>query len=387
MKKRRLIDYGLTIILILLFFYPHLWAKDVTIKPAIELKTVYDDNLEFEPKYEKYSFGANAVPRLTLDYASELLEFSLIGEVDVIKYFTETDFDRTNHLYGIDGQYRMSPRWKFDGNFEYRRDETVDTALEETGQAFERERVVTYDGGAGMYYQLTELSEIGFAADYRRRDFSSKFDNDFQRYLFSLPLTKRFANQRDTVALVPAYIIFDSDDSEDAKDYRFEIQWQRQIDETLISTVNGGVRYTDIDQPDGSSDTNWGYIGTLGLRKQTETFFGEIEASRDIRANTDAEIVEVNRLLLSVDKRLHERFGFRSYGAGYYTDTESQNRKDQKTTYFEFVPSLYYLLTESHLLELKYEYQNQRESDKPGNPVTQRNRVWFGVVLEFPKKW
>jgi hypothetical protein len=387
MINHRFIGFGLAAILVLISLPQLLWAQDVTLTPSLRLSTLYDDNLDFEQKNEKDSFGANAVPGLTLDYASELLHFSLIGEVDVIKYFTETDFDRTNQLYGIDGQYFMSPRWKFTGNFQYRRDETIDSVLEETGQAFERRRVETYDGGAGLFFQLTELSDIGFETDYRKRDYGSDQDTDFDRYTFSLPYSKRFANQRDVLRLGPSYSIFDSDGSEDGKDYRFEIEWERQINETLTSIVGAGGRYTDIDQEDGSSDSNWGYIGKLGLRKITETFTGEIEASRDIRINTDAEIVEVNRLILRADKLLSERFGFGFYASGYYTETESNETNNEKTTYFELKPSLYYLLTENHSLELTYQYQNKRELDEPGNPVTQRNRVWLGFVLNFPKKW
>ena len=238
-----------------------------------------------------------------------------------------------------------------------------------------------------MFFQLSELSDIGLEADYRKRDYGSDQNTDFDRYTFSLPYTKHFANQRDIVALVPAYSIFDSDNSNDATDYRFEIQWERKLNETLTSTVNAGPRYTDIDQEGGSSDTKWGYLGKLGLQKKTETFSGAIEASRDLRANSDAELVEVNRLILRADKRLLERFGFRFYGSGYYTDTESTEAKNEKTTFFELRPSLYYLFTENHFLELKYEYQNKRELDRPGNPVTQRNRAWLGIVLQFPKNW
>jgi outer membrane receptor for ferrienterochelin and colicin len=386
-KKRRHIGFGLAVMLVLVFFSQLLWAKNVTITPSIELSGVYDDNLDFASKDEEDSFGANAVPRLTLDYASELLQFFLIGEVDVIKYFSETDYDRTNQFYGIDGQYQMSPRWRFAGNFEYRWDETIDSVLEETGQSFKRTRVKTYDSGAGLFFQLTELSDIGFETDYRKRDYGSDRDTDFDRYTFSLPYTKHFSNERDIVSLGPSYTIFDSEDSEDGKDYRFEIEWERQISETFTSTVNAGGRYTDIDQEGGSSDSNWGYIGKLGLRKRTETFFGEIEASRDIRANSNAEIVEVNRLILRANQKLSERFGFKFYGSGYYTGTESTNAKDEKTTFFELNPSLYYFLTENHILEFRYQYQTQKELDRPGNPVTQRNQVWLGIVLQFPKKW
>jgi hypothetical protein len=387
MKKQLIIAYSIILIFGLIFFPQHLWAKDVTILPAIELKTVYDDNLDFDSKDEKDSFGGNAVPSLEVNYASELLQFSLFGELDIMKYFTETDFDRTNQLYGINGEYRMFPRLRFTGDFQYKRDETIDTVLQETGQAFERNRVETYDGIAGLFFQLTELSDIGLEADYRKRDYRSDQDTDFDRYTFSLPFTKRFANQRDTVGLVPAYTFFDSVNSEDVKDYRFEIRWKRQINETLSSTVNAGGRYTDIEQVDGSSDENWGYFGKLGLRKRTETFTGGIEGSRDLRANSDAEIVEVNKLILSADKRFLERFGFRFYGSGYYTVTEANQAKNEKTTFFELKPSIYYLLTENHFIELKYEYQNKKELDEPGNPVTERNRGWIGVTLRFPKKW
>jgi len=387
MIKHRFIGFGLAAIVVLLSLPQLLWAQDVTLTPSLRLSTVYDDNLDFDQKDEKDDFGANAVPGLTLNYASELLQFNLTGEVDFLKYFTETDFDRTNQFYGLDGKYQISPRWFFTGNAGYRRDETIDSVLEETGQSFERNRVTTYNGGSGLFFQLTELSDIGLAADYRKRDFGSDQDTDYDVYTISLPYTRRFANQRDTVSLVPAYSDFNSDDSEQAKDYRFEVRWERRIDETLTSIVNAGGRYTDIEQEDGSSDSKWGYIGKVGLRKKTETFTGAIEASHDIRANTDAEIVEVNRLLLSVNKLLSERFGFNFRGSAYYTDTESNDAPNEKTTYFELNPSLYYLLTENHSLELNYKYQNKRELDEPGNPVTQRNRVWLGFVFNFPKKW
>ena len=385
--KDKFIGFGLVAILVLMTLPQLLWAQEVTVTPSIRLSTVYDDNLDFDQKDEKDSFGANAVPGLTLSYASELLQFNLIGEVNVIKYFTETDFDRTNQLYGLDGSYQMSPRWKFAGNFSYRSDETIDSVLEETGQSFKRGRVNTYDGGAGVFFQLTELSDIGLAADYRKRDFRSGQDTDYDVYTINLPYTKRFASQRDTVTLVPSYSDFNSDDSEEARNYQLEIGWEHQINETLTSIINAGGRYTYIDQQDGSSSSNWGYVGKLGLRKKTETFTGTIEASRDIRVNSDAEIVQVNRFLLSANKLLSERFGFKFSGSAYYTDTVSDQAKDQKTIYFVLNPSLYYQLTENHSIELNYQYQNQKELDEPGNPVTQRNRVWLGFVLNFPKKW
>ena len=358
-------------------------ASDLTIVPELELRVEYDDNLDFDQKDEIDDFAGNAIPRLTLDYKTELLDVALFGELDFLKYYDETDFDRTNQLYGFDGRYQVFSRWALAGNFQYRRDETTDSQLEETGQVTERNRVNTYDAGSGLFYQLTELSDVGFVFDYRKRDYGSANDTDFDRYTFSLPYTKKFANQRDVLTLTPGYSIFDSDE-EDVTDYRFGLEWQRLLTETLTSEIVVGPRYTEIEDVNGKNDDKIGYFGKLGLIKKGETFSGEIAFSRDIRANTDAEIIEVNRLLLRFNKRIWERFGFRFNGSGYISDTESSN---EKTRYFVLSPSLYYMLTEYHTIELAYKYQNKKEFDEPGNPDTERNKGWIGITLKFPKKW
>jgi len=362
------------------------WAEDITIQPSLTSRVVYDDNVDFNPNDEQDDFAANLIPQLTLNHTTDLLKLSLIGEVDVLKYFNQTDFDRTNQLYGVDGSYLLFPRFGFAGNFQYRKDETIDSQLEETGQFFNRNTVKTYDSGGGFFFKLTELSDIGFDVDYRKRSYSSADDTDFDRFTFSLPYTKKFANQRDEISLVPAYSIFDSD-NEDAKDYRFTVGWNREISETLKSDVKIGVRYTDIEeQRNDGDDTNLGYLGRISLKKTGETFTGEVAISRDLRANSNAQIVEVNRLILRADKQLRERFEFRFYGAGYLTETDSNDAKNEKTTYFELKPSFYYRLTENHSLFLAYAYQRKIEHDKPGDPATQRNRAWIGLELKFPKK-
>jgi hypothetical protein len=386
-KNKQIISFGLGLIFSIIWFQLPCKAADLTIEPSIKLRTVYDDNLDFESKDERDSFGGNAIPQLTLDYQTELLKASLIGQLDTIKYFTETDFDRTNHLYGFNGLYRMAPRWMIQGNLQYRRDETVDSVLQETGQAIRRKRVQTYDGGGGLFYQLGELSDIGAEFEYRRRDYSSNDSIDFDRYTFLLPYTKRFANQRDTLAFVPAYTIFDSD-QEDAKDYSFAVEWERRLSETVTSQLNVGARYTDIDENNNNNnDDSLGYFGKAALSKTAETFSGEIGATRELRANSDGQVILVNRVYLKGDKRLLERLGVRFYGAAYLSDTESDEANGDKVRFFELRPALYYMLTENHSLLLSYEYQNQKEFDVRGDPVTERNRMWLGFEFKFPKKW
>ena len=87
MRKKPFIVWCFTSILLLVFFSQQSWGKDMTLVPVLELKGVYDDNLDFDRKDEIDDFGINTIPGLAFDYKSELLQFSLFGELDIINYF------------------------------------------------------------------------------------------------------------------------------------------------------------------------------------------------------------------------------------------------------------------------------------------------------------
>ena len=171
MKNQCLIFGCLVFIFVAIYLPLNSRAADLKVEPSLELRVEYDDNLDFDDQDEIDDFAGNAITQLRLDYVTELSRVSLIGKADVLRYFDETDFDRENFLLGFDAGYRLSSRWSFAGNFEFRKDETIDSQLEETGQAFDRNTVETYDAAGGLFYQLTELSDIGFNTDYRKRNY------------------------------------------------------------------------------------------------------------------------------------------------------------------------------------------------------------------------
>jgi hypothetical protein len=374
---------------ILIVFFPLLLldasAAEITATPSLNLKVEYDDNINFDSKDEIDDFSGSVIPGLRFNYLAELLEFNIYGEVDVKRYYDETNFNRTNQLYSFDSKYRMLERLYLLGEFEYRKDETIDSQLEETGRVFESDRRERYYADGGLRYQISELSEVGPNFSYEKTNFSSKEDDDYDLYRISLTYTKEFQNQRDTINLIPSYAKYNSD-IQDADGYRFEIGWKRLLGETITSDIVVGPRYTRIDRKDkDNSDNDWGGIGKIEIAKKGETFIGNIGYSHDIRSSSQGEIIQVDRLYLNLDKKILERFGFKFEGSGYYSKNESGDK--DKVRYFVLTPSIYYMLTEYHLLELFYSYQNQVEMDDPGNPSYQRNRIWLNLKLEFPKKW
>jgi hypothetical protein len=364
-------------------------AAEVEFVPSIALFAEYDDNIDFirDSKDAVDDFAGSAIPGARLRYKTERFNLDSRAQLNFKKYLDETDFDRTNQLYEVDSEYQAFRRWNFSGGYRFRRDETVDSQFEETGRVFERKRVQRHNAEGGVRFALTELSNIGSFVSYIRTDFSGRDNTDYDRYTIRLPFRKRFQSQLDTMTVTPAFSRYNSDDNEEAHDYRLTFGWEHLISETLIFDITAGGRYTSVEEENGDKNSNFGGVGNTGLTKRGETFSGEIRYSRDLRSTAEGEIINVDRLLLFADKRITERFGARFRGNAYYSNRENDDAPNDKIVSFELIPAIYYRLTENHLLELTYSYRNQRELDEPGNPVTQRNQVWLGLVFNFPQKW
>lgn len=364
-------------------------AGIVELIPGVRIATEYDDNIRFssDDRDARDDFAASAIPNIGLNYSTELFRLNSFAEIDFKRYFDESDFDRTNQHYLIGTEYQAHPRWVLFADGEYDKDETVDSQFEETGRVFERNRRERYEADGGIRYSLTELTDIGTTFTYVKVDFSSDEDDDYDRYTVQLPIRKQFQNQIDTIRLEPGYSHYNSDGNEEADDFRFTFGWEHLFSETLTFDMDAGPRYTHVKQEDGTDNSRVGAVGRIGLAKRGETFSGEIRYSHDLRPTTEGEIVNVDRLFVSADKRLTERFGLRFLGNAYHSDREDKDVPDDKVISFELIPASYYMLTENHSLELSYRYRREVELDEPGNPTRNQNRVTLQLILLFPKRW
>lgn len=357
--------------------------------PGIRLDAKYNDNIDFTRNSSEADsdFSGSAIPSAKIEYNTERLQFSGRSEVDFKKYIYDTQYDRTNHAHRVQTEYLMHARWTFLGDYLFRRDQTIDSQFEETGRSFERKRVQRHVARGGLRFALTELSDIATFVTYRRVDYSGNENTDNDRYTIALPYTKRFQNQLDTISLTPSYSRYFSDDNEEAVDYRLTFGWQHRISETLIFDMNAGGRYTDVETKDGKSNSNFGGVGNIGLQKTGETFTGAIRFARDLRSTSDGEIINVNRLFVSGDKKITERFGMRFRGNAWLSDRENNDKTNDKVFSFELNPAVYYDLTEDHYVQLAYNYRHQRELDEPGDPSKDQNRVTLSFIFRFPQKW
>ena len=391
MIKIRLNDYLIKALLLSVFILLPVSsiAGIVDLFPSLRIGTEYEDNIRFRRNSNDADddFAARAIPSIGLNYTTELFKFNSLAEIDVKRYFNQTDYDRTNQFYYIGAEYRARPRWTLFTNGYYRKDETVDSQYEETGRVFERNRRKRYESQGGVRYNLTELTDIGTTFTYLRADFSSEYDDDYDRYTIELPYRKKFKNQIDMLMFTPAYSHYNSDDNEEADDFRSTIGWEHLINELLTFDVEVGPRYTETKSKDGTNNNRFGAVGRIGLVKRGETFKGEIRYSHDLRPTTRGELVNVDRLFVYADKRLTERFGFRFDGSAYHSNRDNTDKPDDEVISFQLTPALFYMLTTNHSVELSYRYRRQVELDEPGNPTRNQNVVALQLILSFPKRW
>jgi hypothetical protein len=377
----------------ILFFLGFLWitsgisfSNEVNILPSLKVGGEYDSNLNFSRNNEINDYAGIVTPGFAFSYNTERFEVRSANFVEVYRYFDETDFDKENQYYQLGADYKLTERWNVSASGLYYKDSTLDTFLDETGIAVDRRDRIRYDIEGGTFYQITELDQIGADYRYRNVDFRERGRVDYETNSVNLIYNRRLNDRRDTLRFQPGYVYRDSDENE-VDTYSFSVGWLRQYSETLRSRILLGVRYTDIsykyDRPDSDF---WGGKADLNLTKNWETTSGTIGYSRDLRGNADGDLVEVDRFYCNIQKKIYGRLGAGFNGRLIFSSEEGSNTTSGDTRYFLLNPSIFYNLTENHLLRLGYSYANEDDDAFDDDSISERHRVWLGFEFNFPFK-
>jgi hypothetical protein len=362
------------------------FSNEVTLVPSLRVAGEYDSNIGFTRTDEVDDFLGIISPGFDLTYATEIFTLRAEAVVDVYRYFDETDFDKENQYYQLGAEYQLTERWNVGATGLYYKDTTLDTFLDETGIVNEINDRIRYDIGGNTFYQVTMLDEIGLDYRYRSIDFRERGRVDYDTNSLDFIYNRFLNDRRDTLRLQPGYVYRDSDTSE-TDSYSFSLGWLRKYSETLNSRILLGVRYTDVSYKDDRSDyDSWGGKADINLTKKWETTSGTIGYSRDLRGNADGELVEVDRFYCNVQKRIYGRFGAGFIGRLIFSSEEGNDTSDDDTRYFLLNPSIFYNLTENHLVRLGYSYANEDDDAFDDDSISDRHRVFLGFEFNFPFK-
>jgi len=385
MIQKKLKWFGLLIILFIIYFYNIAIAGDVELEPMLKVTGGYDDNIDFSEKDKIDDFGFSIRPAVVLGYGTELVKLKVVGDVDYLFYLEETDFDRLNQKYLFDGQYLLSSRLALLGGFEFRSDETIDSQLVETGRIYDDEGRDRYEGMGGVKYQITERTNITPKLRYINTDYRGSGSVDNEIVILSMPYEISLQNQRDKLTIEPSLGYYDSD-TQEAYNASFTVNWERLITEITLFSLKLGPRYTHSEfKDDNDTDNQFGGVGELILKHSGETFSGLLDFGHNLYPDADGNLINRSRLRLEVLQYFTERFGFKFKGIGNYTH-KLQGDKDN-ILYSELTPSLFFKTTLNSAIEFSYSYNYRIEFDEPGEPTTDRNKIYVAYNINFPLDW
>ncbi len=388
---------------ILILWCTAVWPADMRLIPSLRLKGEYDDNIAFSRQVKEDDFVGTASPDLNLHYASDLLRLDSIVGADFKEYMDHSDFNTVIKRCRIDGAYQVTERYSLSGNFDYTKDTTLESELEETGVVVGRKSRERITGGGGMTYQIDEISNLGIQFNRSNTRYDTQRYVDYRTYTAVIYYNHELNNQKDMVTIQSTYSHTQSDVSK-IKNYGLSLGLAHAFTERLRFDGYAGIRYTKssyrmvqlygylfdpvtwqfypIFYKKKKKDSNLGGISDISLTYKGETSSWLVGYSRGLTYSSYGDSLETQRLYGNASRKLTARMKMGIRGSIYITKSEG-DVSNEDNRYYEIAPFLEYRLTEDHFLRAGYSYAREEDKAVSSNRIGERNRIWVTLTLRF----
>lgn len=351
--------------------------------PSLGLTGIHDDNIRFSRNQTVDDYIYYLEPGIKYDYNQELTRISANGRAVVRRYQDNDDLDDELYRMTLKGDSNVTERMNLKGSYEFIKDTTLESELDETGRIYTRDDRMSHKVMMGPSIQLTERTTIGVVARYRDVAYDSDAFVDYKTWEADLPIRWHLETQIDTIFISPGYVDRDSDTNHSTS-YNLSLGWDHESTERLTLKFFAGARYTEIERKaTNESEENWNAIGGLQLNYDFETSNIVLDFQRNLKTTADGNQANVTRMIARLRWHLTERFGTEIRGGYYLTETEGVNT-DNTTEHMKAGAELFYNLTENHNIFAAYDYSQHYQKDIPVDPRAERNRILAGIRLNFP---
>ena len=360
-------------------------AADILMVPRISAGTAYDDNIFMSATDEESSVIYTVSPSLKVDYDTLLSEYTFSADLDILTYTEESDLNRTNQYYRLDGDSRIKERWETSLDLRYYKDTSLNTYLQETGRVVDRVQRDYFDLGGSVAYNLTRVSGVSAGYKYRNASYDSDRYSDFDNHRVGLFYYHRLKNQIDRLSIGPSYY-HRNNEFNDVDAYALRLGWKRDWSEIMQSDASIGARYNIIKQDNGSEDENWGAVANFDLTYDGIASTTTIQYFHDLRTTAEGADINVDNFYASYQRYLTERFRIGVFGRivfSYKLFDQETDVNDSRYYYLE--PRISYKLTRQLSISLRYRYQNNvtfRDADEDLD--RDRNTVWLQLSYGMP---
>lgn len=352
--------------------------------PSLSLIGVNDDNIQFTRTEPEDDFFYTIEPALQLQYDQELTRLDSEASVYIRRYQDNDYLDDEVYNLSLNGDTRFTERFYIRGSYDFTKDTTLDSELDEIGRIFLREDRISHNASLAPNFNLNERMSIGLSGRYRTVSYDSDTKVDYSVWDINLPLRWKLSTQIDSIYISPGYTYRDSDDNR-SDSYNLRVGWDHDSTERLVLSFSFGLRFTEIeDQDTGETDQTWNGLGALRLKYDFETGNLTVDLHHDLRNTADGGQVNVTRVSSQLQWNFTERMGLELNGKYFYTQDEGEN-SDDTSQFFKVGTKLYYSLTENHRVFIAYDFsQDRQEENNLDEPDAERNRFWAGISFNFP---
>jgi hypothetical protein len=361
-------------------------AADVTLTPSLGVRGEHNDNIDFSRTNKQDDYISTISPGLKLDYATPAFILQGNAALGVMNYLDHTDHNTINQLYGLKASLQPWERFKIRADGSYVKDTTLESELIETGVVTARTNRHRYSAGGGVSYRMTETSDMDADYGHTKTDFDAAGNVDFKSDYASLGYHYTFNNRNDVLTLKPYFKEINSTISREDL-YGFTLGLSHKFSPTFSADASAGPRYSETNQASGESSWSLGWTAEVNVLNSWEAASLSLGYKRDVDYSPFGEPIEVNAFLVTGKVKLTARLIAGITGRLIFAKSTG-NFNTTDTRYIDATPSLLYMITENHTVELAYSYSQQYNSNlpSPDDRSYDRNRVWIFFNFNFPTK-
>ena len=367
-------------------FYPctHTVAAEWQLVPKIGISGGYDDNIFYTKEEKVDSSIINVQPGIEVDFNSLLSSLRLTADWDILSYLDESDLNRVDQYYRLDGSHRLGERWDGRAGFRFYDDTTLNTYLQETGQVVGLiNREYAYATG-GISYNISTISSIDTDYIYETARYEDDVFPDYDRHRINLRYRHRLKSEQDVILIGPSYY-HRTNDLNDTDYLSLDLGWERDWSDITKTFIAIGARYTNREENDGGEENNWGTRARFNYSRLGIASKITFRYYHDLATLVSGADVNVDNFHLRYDYRLTERFGVGIDGRLVFSyDLFNSDNSVDDNRYYMVGPFVFYRLTENFNMYFHYSYQNNSKDLIDSEDTLERNRVWIEFKYEFP---
>jgi hypothetical protein len=359
-------------------------AAEWQLVPKLGVSGGYDDNIYFTKENKIDSSIINVEPGIEVDFNSLLSSLRLTADWDILSYLDESDLNRVDQYYRLDGNHRLGERWDARAGFRFYDDTTLKTYLQETGRVVERIDREYVRAMGGISYNISTISYIDADYTYEKVRYEDDTFPDYDKNRVSLRYRHRLKSQQDVLLIGPSYYSR-SNDLNDTEYVSLDLGWTRDWSDITNTFASIGARYASVEDNDGNDEDKWGAVARFNLSRKGLASTTTFEYYHDLATLTDGTDVNVDNFYLRYDYLLTARFGLGINGRLVFSyDLFSSEDGVEDNRYYMVEPFMFYRLTENFRVYLRYSYQNSSKDLVDSEDTRERNRAWIELRYELP---